>query len=43
MALTAEEIAVFKRNSHAAAHILTGERSVEKIRELALSLVENAK
>lgn len=42
MALTTEEIAAFKRNSHAAARILTGERSVEKIRELALSLVESS-
>lgn len=42
LALTAEEITAFKRNSHEAAQILTGEHSMEKIQKLALSLVESA-
>lgn len=39
MSLTAESIKEYKNNSHKAASILTGEYSMKKIREVALSLV----
>jgi glycosyltransferase involved in cell wall biosynthesis len=39
MELTVEDITAYKHNSNAAANILTGERSMEKIQKVALSLV----